>query len=210
MLSRILRRPLWLCLAALCALGMASAYAVHHPTLAPTEPSIDIRHLPPLAIGDWVLRMGTSTDSRVVQQLSSGAYSHIGMVVAVEPRVMVIHATTDDHPERANQVLLSTLEEFFQPGLASRIAIARPTFLQTPQKLAIARALLAEQGKPFVLEPRDTAHRYCTTLLADAIRAEHPAFDPPWQHIDVAFFRGEYLFPQAFVDYPGVEWVYRR
>lgn len=162
-----------------------------------------------MATGDWLFRRGTSTDSLFVRQVGGGDYSHIGMVVAVAPRVMVIHATTDDDPRHLDQVLLSSLDEFLQPELAQHFAVARPTFLTPEQNRRIAAQLLASRGQPFVLDARNQPHLYCTTLLATAIRAQLPSFEPAWTRLDAPLFHGDYLFPKAFAEYPGIEWVYR-
>lgn len=179
------------------------------PKAEPVVTGPDLSQLPALQAGDWLFRLGHSADSRLVQQMGGGDYSHIGMVVATEPRVLVVHATTDDDPQRLNQVLISTLEDFLQPALARHFAIARPGFMSVHQKQAAAHALVEAIGAPFVLEVRSQPHRYCTTLLAEAIKAQDPAFEPVWTRLDNPFYRGDLLFPRAFADYPGVEWLYR-
>lgn len=179
------------------------------PRPQPVVAGPDLSLLPALQTGDWLFRLGHSADSRLVQQMGGGDYSHIGMVVATEPRVLVVHATTDDDPQRLNQVLISTLEDFLQPGLARHFAIARPGFLNAQQKQAAAQALVDAVGAPFVLEVRSQPHRYCTTLLAEAIQAQDPGFEPVWTRLDNPFYRGDLLFPRAFADYPGVAWLYR-
>lgn len=175
----------------------------------PMPPLPALAELPELAVGDWIFRSGTSTDSRVIRQLSGSDYSHIGMVVTSGPQVLIVHASTDDQPEHPDQVLLSSLEEFTHPRLAHSFAIARPTFLDPQQKQDIAQALLAQRGQAFVIQPRGVPHRYCTTLLADAIRTQAADFDPSWSPVDLAFFRGDYLFPRAFAEHAQIRWVYQ-
>lgn len=179
------------------------------PRAEPLVGGPDLSQLPALQTGDWLFRLGHSADSRLVQQMGGGDYSHIGMVVATAPRVLVVHATTDDDPQRLNQVLISTLEDFLQPALARHFAIARPGFLSAHQKQAAAQALVDAVGAPFVLEVRDQPHRYCTTLLAEAIQAQDPAFEPAWTRLDNPLYHGDLLFPSAFADYPGITWLYR-
>lgn len=179
------------------------------PKAQPVPSGPDLSQLPALQTGDWLFRLGHSADSRLVQQMGGGDYSHIGMVVATEPRVLVVHATTDDDPQRLNQVLISTLEDFLQPALARHFAIARPEFLNPHQKQAAAQALVDAVGAPFVLEVSSQPHRYCTTLLAEAIKSQDPDFEPVWTRLDNPFYRGDLLFPRAFADYPGIAWLYR-
>ncbi len=169
----------------------------------------DLSQLPALQTGDWLFRLGHSADSRLVQQMGGGDYSHIGMVVATEPLVLVVHATTDDDPQRLNQVLISTLEDFLQPALARHFAIARPDFLSARQKQAAAKMLVDVIGAPFLLDVRSEPHRYCTTLIAEAIKAQDPDFEPVWTRLDNPLYHGDLLFPSAFAAYPGVAWIYR-
>lgn len=165
--------------------------------------------LPPLAVGDWVFRGGTASESYVIQQLSKSEFSHIGMIVSLDPEPLIVHATTDDDPKRPNQVLLSTLHKFTHPQLAQHFAIARPHFVNASQHKAAATWLTQQVGRPFVLTARDSAHLYCTTLLADALQHTKVDFNPQWQQINAPLLSGEYLFPKAFAEYAEVEWVYR-
>lgn len=173
------------------------------------QPAPDLSTLPELAIGDWIFRSGTSADSLVIRQLSGSHYSHIGMIVSLEPEVQIIHATTDDDPEHLNQVLLSSLSDFVQPDLATHFAIARPLFLQAAEKQQIAQHLLSQRGAEFIIQPKPLPHRYCTTLLAEAIQLTQADFSLPWQQVDLAFFRGEYLFPNAFAEHQALQWLYQ-
>lgn len=173
-------------------------------------PAFDPASLPPLAVGDWLFRLGTSMDSVLIREASRGAYSHVGMVVATRPGVLIVHATTDDDPRHPDQVLLSTLGDFLQPHRAQHFAIARPRFLDEALRTRIAAELRTQLGKPFMLDARDAPHRYCTSLLAEAIGRHLPTFAPIWTRLDLPLFHGDYLLPSAFADYPGLDWIYRQ
>lgn len=164
--------------------------------------------LPPLAVGDWVFRAGTSAESRLIQQLSNSEFSHIGMVVSLQPEALIVHATTDDDPSQSNQILASTLSAFISPQLARSFAIARPQFVSQAEKQQAAAWLLQQLQQPFILAERNQPHRYCTTLLVDALQHTQQPFQPNWQQINAPMFRGEYLFPNAFANYPQIEWLY--
>lgn len=155
--------------------------------------STGITDTPALAVGDWVFRQGTSLESYLIASFGAGDFSHIGMVVEVEPEIQILHATTDDLQTLSNQVLLSTWQQFTDVKLAKRVAVARPQFLSAEQRQNISRSLLAELGKPFVLAARDKQHLYCTTILADAIQSEYPAFNINWSWLEQPLLRGEYL-----------------
>ncbi|MBE2895204.1 C40 family peptidase [Spirabiliibacterium falconis] len=169
----------------------------------------DISHLPKLHIGDWVLRQGTTLDSKIIMQVSNSRFSHIGMIVATEPVPLVIHATTDDGYHEKNQVFLSPLREFLSPNLAHAYMIIRPHFLTLSQKHEIAQRLRQTEGQPFRLATKNQPHLYCTTLLADHIQSVLPTFQPHWQAISVPLMQGEYLMPRAFEHYPDTEILYQ-
>lgn len=183
----------------------ASFIYERHP---PSYPRL-IRDLPLLEVGDWVVRLGTTNDSRWIRYLGKSEYSHIGMIVQLQPKVLVIHATTDDGELVSNQVMISELEHFFSPVLAQKGAVIRPLFLNKQEKQRIAAQILNQRGKPFVLDNKNESHLYCTTLLFDSIAQFHPSFKPEWNYISVPFFEGEYLFPQAFVNYPDTKVIYQ-
>lgn len=163
-------------------------------------------HMHAVQVGDWVFRSGVSADSRLIKSLSHSRFSHIGMVVQTQPQIQIAHATTDDDPARLNQVLITPLAEFAAVERADAIAIARPRFLSAEQRAATARHVAARQGRAFVLSAREKSPFYCTTLLLDAVQQQMPSFQPQWHYVDVPVFRGQYLFPQAFLPF-DLEWI---
>lgn len=204
LLSRL--KTLGLLFATLLAVGSAAFYI--HSKPSPAVIPADISHLPPVAVGDWVFRMGTEADSRLIKQLGGGNYSHIGMVVQLHPQIRVLHATNEEGRSKQNQVLLTPLSEFISPNVAVRYALARPQFLNATDKQWIAEQLSYKLGQPFVLAKRSESHLYCTTLLYEQIKIRYPAFSPKWQTVTAPLFEGEYLFPEAFVNYPKIDFIY--
>lgn len=201
-----MRRFITIAVLPILMMGAAMVFSLSPQTPAPRP--ADLSAMPQIEVGDWVLRMGTVADSHLIRHLSGGDYSHIGMVVATKPQIMVIHATTDDGTA-LNRVQLTPLSEFFSPDLAQAHAVVRPKFLDKQQNQAIAKRLLARRGEDFVLAARDQPHLYCTTLLADEIRRIQPTFTPAWQQVNAPLMHGEYLFPQAFSTYPDIQTIYR-
>ncbi|PJK06737.1 hypothetical protein CO610_09950 [Lysobacteraceae bacterium NML95-0200] len=177
----------------------------YHSQLRSPAPALPPAQL--LEAGDWIFRSGTSRESLLIRQLSNSRYSHIGMVVETSPEVWIVHATTDDDPARPNQVLLSTLAEFAAAEHAEAIAVARPKFLSREQRAETAHYVRQRVGERFVLASRNKPHRYCTTLLRDAIRTQQADFELPWQRLDIALFRGEYLMPQRFAE-ADIHWLF--
>ena len=76
------------------------------------------------------------------------------------------------------------------------------------EKQTVADNLMKKVGKPFVLTEKNKPHLYCTTLIADEIQSVYPNFAPSWQYQNTPVFKGEYLFPNAFVGYPNTQMVY--
>lgn len=160
-----------------------------------------------LAVGDWVFRTGTGRESALIRYLDGGEYSHIGIVVAVAPEIRIVHATTDDDPARPNQVIASSFSEFSAPPRAGKIAAARPVFLNESERAQLAAVVARHLGEPFHLTARDQSPRYCTTIIYDALIALRPATSARWHHLDLLLLEGDYLFPQALAELPGLEWL---
>lgn len=158
-------------------------------------------------VGDFVFRSGTGRESAVIRQASNSVWSHIGVVVATRPDVQIVHATTHDDPAHPNQVIMSSYAQFAAPHLAKRTALARPLFLPPEARQALADALRAQIGKPFILTPRDQSPRYCTTIIFDVLQTLAPGLPLHWQRNDWPLLSGEYLFPQAFADLPQLQWL---
>ena len=190
----------------LAALGVGTVFYIAQAPAA--RPLLALSTLPSLAVGDWVFRAGRSAESQLIQTLSHSEFSHIGMVVSLQPEPLIVHASTNDDPQRSNQVLSSTLSEFIQPKLARHFAIARPSFVTAEENQQAAQQLLQQLGQPFVLAERSSEHLYCTTLIADALQHSASPFQPQWQQINAPLLSGEYLFPSAFANYPEIEWLY--
>lgn len=162
-----------------------------------------------LKVGDWIFRKGVQIDSLVVNELGGGDFSHIGIIVSVEPEVKIVHATTDDDIYHPNQVIVSTLAEFITPKLAEKYAIARPNFLSSQQQQQIVEHIQSQLGTPFVLASRENKHLYCTTLIADTIIKYQPDFQVKWSNVNFPLFSGDYLFPSAFANHNDIIWIYK-
>ncbi|HHX34655.1 MAG TPA: hypothetical protein GX719_05215 [Gammaproteobacteria bacterium] len=195
--------------ALMLALTLGVGIVLYIAQVPAARPTLSLASVPPLAVGDWVFRAGKSTESHLIQTLSNSDFSHIGMVVSLQPEPLIVHASTDDDPQRSNQVLSSTLSDFIDPTLAYSFAIARPNFISEQEKQQAAKWLYKQLGQAFVLAERNTDHLYCTTLLVNALQHSAIPFQPEWQQIKAPLFSGEYLFPSAFANYPEIEWLYR-
>ncbi|MCK3658384.1 hypothetical protein A4G18_06605 [Pasteurellaceae bacterium Pebbles2] len=161
-----------------------------------------------LEAGDWIFRSGVDFDSKIIKHTSQSPYSHIGIIVATQPEIFIAHAIDNDNPEQPNQVIISSFKDFSASNRTNAIGIARPRILNQAQRQATAEYAAQQKGKAFELRSREESPFYCSILLLDAIQHQQPNFNPTWQYIDVAVFRGEYLFPEAFRQM-DIDWIFR-
>jgi hypothetical protein len=162
-------------------------------------------HAQELEPGDLVFRMGTVTDSRIIAKVSGSSYSHVGMVIMTWPEILVAHATTSDHDYDADEASITTLKDFWSRGLADAGAAGRISGLSHEQVDAVIRELVADKGRAFVLAPRAKPHFYCSTMLYEAVHRQDPSFTLRWMDLSYPGFKGEYLFPQSFIESPRVK-----
>lgn len=158
-----------------------------------------------LEVGDIVFRTAYGKESRLIQMVSEGEYSHIAVITMVTPEVQVVHATTNDHPILQNQVLLTPINEFLSPDAAKHYLIARPAFLSRNERIQFANMIHSYIGEPYVLKSRDFDNLYCTTLLERPLKTIRPTLEPEYQLLKVPGMNGDYLFPDAFLALPGLE-----
>ncbi|UOP01098.1 YiiX/YebB-like N1pC/P60 family cysteine hydrolase [Kingella potus] len=111
-------------------------------------------------------------------------------------------------PRAPNQVLLTPLPEFFASDKAENVLIPHPRFLNAAQRRSSADYAQKQLGRAFNLTARTATPFYCTTLIAEALNKQGAAFEPQRQYLDVAVFRGGYLFPQVFLS-ADTQQVYR-
>ncbi len=74
-------RTLSIALLLAATLGLSATLYIAQTSAAGTALLLLTHELPPLAVGDWVFRSGTSRESHLIQTLSNSDFSHIGMVV---------------------------------------------------------------------------------------------------------------------------------
>lgn len=80
-------------------------------------------------VGDCIFRKGIQADSFIVNQITDGEYSHIGMVIVINPEIKIIHVViTHNDDSRPNQAIVSSLAEFIILELAKKYTIAGPNF----------------------------------------------------------------------------------
>lgn len=152
-------------------------------------------------LGDFIVRQGTAYESELIKNLSGSQYSHVGLIIQVEPRILIIHATTDDKKDKPNQVIVSTLSEFVQPKLAKGWAIYRNDKLTSEDIEKIIKNTKMQMGEPFFLSVKNEKVQgvYCTTLIANHLpRSIYHSLQ--WQQIDILGLHGEILYPNALVD----------
>lgn len=195
--------------AALTAAALAAALtadlSLGHPSPAspPAVPAAaPAAALPPLEVGDVVLREGVGADSRLIAQVAGGPYTHVGIVVSTAP-VLILHAAPDDDPQHRRQVILSTPADY--RARARRLAVKR--YPLSPAQ----RARLQEQardyvGRPFVLSGGADA-LYCTTLAARLLGAQ-VRLQLREVEVRLPLLGGRFLSPQGFFEDEGSVLLY--
>lgn len=154
-----------------------------------------------IKLGDFIVRQGTAYESEIIKKLSDSKYSHIGLIVQINPQILIIHATTDDKSDKPNQVILSTLSEFINPKLAHGWAIYRNDKLTNQEIDFMVKNTKRRLGEPFYLAAKNESKQgvYCTTLIANYLPiAIYQQLQ--WQIIDVPSLHGEILYPKALID----------
>ncbi|PHY90798.1 hypothetical protein AA995_05225 [Campylobacter vulpis] len=160
--------------------------------------------LPKLEIGDLIFRRGNSLESVIISQISGHYYTHLGILIASTPP-LIIHATTDDNLNKPNQVILSSLEEF--ASRAQALAIKRLP-LTKAQKEIIALTAKSQLGKKFVLnEGNDTL--YCTTFIENLL-TPHIKLNLTYEELNLPTLSGKYLFPKAFFNEVQAKLIYEK
>lgn len=206
---------------ALCAIGaivigIVALYTNSYHSHAERLSIAKLESMPTLKIGDIVLREGIGTDSAVIKMLSNSPYSHIGLVIATNPTI-ILHATTDDDKNKPNQVLLSSFEAFLRQarGVAikrfdiddkarEQIALESSAWLQKPFELKPLNAIEVAESSIYDEKPI-----YCTTLI-EAILAPYATLNVEYQYVNMPILKGYYLFPKAFLESSASSLIYEK
>ncbi len=176
------------------------------------DPYFDTSRLPKLQIGDLVLRKGTVLDSSIITHLSKSNYSHIGIISALTPQIMVTHATTDDELTHKDAVVTTPLKMFLAKAFSKKTAIIRLNFIDDEKAKLIVDKVKQKLGYPYYItgDKYSPKKLYCTSLLYDAIKEVYPKFSLQYQHINQPIFKGDYLFVEAFFQIKDKTLLYQR
>ena len=176
------------------------------------DPYFDTSRLPKLQIGDLVLRKGTVLDSSIITHLSKSNYSHIGIISALTPQIMVTHATTDDELTHKDVVVTTPLKLFLAKAFSKKTAIIRLNFIDDEKAKLIVDKVKQKLGYPYYItgDKYSPKKLYCTSLLYDAIKEVYPKFSLQYQHINQPIFKGDYLFVEAFFQIKDKTLLYQR
>lgn len=144
--------------------------------------------LPPKTVlreGDVVFRIGGGLASKAVLSIDpDGAYSHVGIVVRVGRRLMIVHAVPDEHEfdGDVDRVKLDAPDRFFDSHRALAGEVCRPDDAGVAQRAALTALATYRRGTLFDHDynAADTTRMYCTELVAYAFdRAGRPIVGPP-------------------------------
>lgn len=161
-------------------------------------------------VGDILFRRGDSMASRGVLRVDQdGFYSHVGLAVLVDGRIMVAHAVPDEDAQEFTK--LDSLEDFYAPSRAGSGAICRLPLDETHRQLLNTRALQLVAAKlPFDHDYDDANHDklYCTefvwlvyqVLALDLSCGQRKA-------VDFYFVSGNLILPSHLFKYPSLQLI---
>lgn len=120
--------------------------------------------------GDVVFRLGDSSVSNAVMVADEEAdYSHVGIVVSVDDKKMIVHACPPDieSVDTANQVRIDTPKAFFDSKCAVNGAVYRHENYDVAEAAANYAYDLYLRHVPFDynFDTNDTTSMYCSELV---------------------------------------------
>lgn len=151
-----------------------------------------IVNIPKLEVGDVILRHGVDKESYLIAKVSQSNYSHVAIIAAVNP-IVIIHATTNDDVNHPNQIIQSSLKEFLKEAI--NLAVLRYD-LNDSSKEHISKFLYSQLGKPFSF---DEGGVYCSLLVKQALEP-YTKLNLSIQAINILGLKKKLIMPQAFFD----------
>ncbi|MCQ2254186.1 MAG: hypothetical protein MJZ29_01695 [Bacteroidaceae bacterium] len=119
--------------------------------------------------GDLLFREGPSLDSRVVEAVSSGRYSHVGIVHKRNGKWYIIHAVPGESDNGIDSVKMESISMFLQPDRCLGVGVKK---IDCTDSVAKAAAEYAETkvGVRFdnSYKTDDSTRYYCTELIWQA------------------------------------------
>lgn len=124
-----------------------------------------------LRTGDIVFRLGESRESRAVTTMDKkGDYSHVGMVIDVDGRWMVLHAVPNERATKQEEdsVKLEPVGVFFRSDRAVKGAVFRYPLSPEDTILLLQKGLQLYGRHPLfdgLFDCEDTTDFYCSELV---------------------------------------------
>lgn len=119
--------------------------------------------------GDLLFREGHSLDSRVVEAVSSGKFSHVGIVLKQKGKWYVIHAVPGEADDGFDTVKMEPIAMYLQPDRCESAEVKK---IDCVDSVAKAAALYAQTkvGLRFdnQYDTDDSTRYYCTELVWQA------------------------------------------
>lgn len=149
--------------------------------------------------GDLVFRQGTEAVSAAVLSVDGGPYSHVGMLVGEPGRWQVIHATPAERADRADGVVIDSLDFYLDPARAVQYGLYQVE-AEPAQRAAAVRAAYARLGDPFRIA--DPAGTYCTELVWAAWQSSGLDLAVTFTPLALPLLPGRYLLPSDLAASP--------
>lgn len=155
--------------------------------------------------GDILFRRGSSLTSRAVLLLDNeGIYSHIGIAVKVNDKMMVAHAIPSD--DEHDYVKVEEINEFFKPSNAVQGCVSRMSLNQSQKIKLNNKALSIVESKIPFDHDYDTASQdklYCTEYIWEVFKAiDKDISCGKRQFVHVRFTKSEAILPSHIFKNP--------
>lgn len=160
-----------------------------------------------------VFRRGGGFTSQVVLMADrEGHYSHTGIVVEVEGKMMIVHAVPGepDFDGDVDRVKMDTPERFFSSEYASIGEICRPIDSMTANNAAVEAYRVYKRNVLFDHDynDADTTKMYCTELVVHAFKKAGITLIGPERHeVRLPILNINCIFPSDIHESPYLKTV---
>ncbi len=160
--------------------------------------------------GDLLFRRGRSLSSNIVLRAdSSGSFSHVGLAVEIDGKVIVAHAVpTGEIPET---IKIETISEFFDSNIAEAGAVYRYRVDSVALDSVCSRALdLVYSGIEFdnYYDTENQDKLYCTEFIWEAFKViDIDISELRRTRLNLGFAKSDIILPSHLLEYSELDFV---
>ncbi|WMY75931.1 YiiX/YebB-like N1pC/P60 family cysteine hydrolase [Buttiauxella selenatireducens] len=152
--------------------------------------------------GDLIFRTGDEAISSIIRTMDSTGYSHVGMVYAVNGRVLVIHSTPSEHPGTQDGVVIDSLDFFISKAINRKVFYYQVEASIKKHELAVKKAL-SYTGTPFSVTTKEGI--YCTKLVTKSWEAASVNISTGSKKINIPMFHSSVIMPENIIGSANVK-----